>query len=473
MAFTLFDKPDKCFSEAESYFKLMKSSPQGSQERKNYARKAAGMYERAIAAGYAGRNDKLAYIYLSGEIGEVDGDRGYALSRRDAEDGIAVAMNNVAVCLERGLGCAKDRNLAAQWYIKAAEAGYSGCYWTAAQNLYEGRFGIRKDTLRAREFGRKAVEKGHKSQKEYDDYFNSVPESVSGAEAFSKGYEAWNTDKDYEEAVKWYRYASREGLPGAQCNLGLAYELGKGVDKDVFKAKELYQKAMQGGSNVAAANLALFYHEGIAVEKNDDKAIYLLCKAMDAGCEYAETRFKQFFPELAQRRGCEKRIKEGKADGRDYYFVGKALLSEGNSEAAMSCLLEGVKLGDGDCAALAAGHFAEGSDYLTALNLYLKSVQGALPSEVENIYNAGSFFRMFADAYSESLSEGDHAALLASAFSLVYYAALHGHPAAMMDAAILLSRGTGCQVDSQKATDMLKRAYDAGESRAVEIFNSK
>ena len=472
MAFTLFDKPDKCFSEAESYFKLMNSCPSGSKERKSYALKAAGMYERAIAAGYTGSCLSLAFIYLMGETGEVNGERGYELSLRDAENGNSAAMNNVAVCLDRGIGCAKDRSLSSQWFIKAAEAGYSADYWIAAEILYEGKNGIAQDTLRARKLGRKAVEKGLKSAMEYETYFNSVPDSVSAQDAFSRGYDAWNKTRDYEEAVKWYGYAASKGVAGAQCNLGLAYELGQGVKKDVVKAKEFYQKAVQGGSNVAAANLALFYHEGIAVEKNDDKAIYLLQKAMDAGCEYAERKFKNLFPELARRRECEIRIKQGKAEAGDYYLLGKSYLSEGDSDSAMSCLLAGGKLGDRDCIALAAAQCAAGADHAKALSFYLISVDGGLPSDVGNIYNAGSYFRMFAASGSDHLSAGENAALLVSAFSLIYYAALKGHPEAMMDASICLSRGMGCQVNEQKALEMLHRAYEAGESRAVEIFNS-
>jgi len=43
-------------------------------------------------------------------------------------------------------------------------------------------------------------------------------------------------EKDYAEAIRWYRKAADQGLASAQLNLGVAYDIGQGVEKDYVEA---------------------------------------------------------------------------------------------------------------------------------------------------------------------------------------------------------------------------------------------
>src|SRR5262249_49188828 len=54
--------------------------------------------------------------------------------------------------------------------------------------------------------------------------------------------------QDYQEALKWYRKAAEQGLPQAQCNMGLMYYFGQGVAQDYVRAHMWY--------TVAAATLS-------------------------------------------------------------------------------------------------------------------------------------------------------------------------------------------------------------------------
>lgn len=47
-------------------------------------------------------------------------------------------------------------------------------------------------------------------------------------------------EKDESKAVEWWSKASDQGYAAAQCDLGWAYDNGRGVPKDSVRAVELY-----------------------------------------------------------------------------------------------------------------------------------------------------------------------------------------------------------------------------------------
>lgn len=58
-------------------------------------------------------------------------------------------------------------------------------------------------------------------------------------------------DRNYDEAVAWYRKAAEQGEPAAQFNLGVMYRKGRGVSKDDKVARSWYEKAARQGHPVA------------------------------------------------------------------------------------------------------------------------------------------------------------------------------------------------------------------------------
>ncbi|MBQ2885264.1 MAG: sel1 repeat family protein [Alphaproteobacteria bacterium] len=59
-------------------------------------------------------------------------------------------------------------------------------------------------------------------------------------------------EKNYSEAVKWYRKAAERGLSTAQYNLAQCYEFGLGIQEDYTEAIKWYRKAAEQGSKQAA-----------------------------------------------------------------------------------------------------------------------------------------------------------------------------------------------------------------------------
>lgn len=83
-----------------------------------------------------------------------------------------------------------------------------------------------------------------------------------------------------KKAVKWYTKAAEQGLPRAQCNLGVCYENGNGVEKNLEEAVKLYTKAANQGYARAQYYLALSYDKGEGVAKNDSEAMKWYLKAV-------------------------------------------------------------------------------------------------------------------------------------------------------------------------------------------------
>ena len=60
-------------------------------------------------------------------------------------------------------------------------------------------------------------------------------------------YNGQGADRNYQEALKWYRMAADKGLKEAQFSLGDMYEHGTGVERDLGQALEWYSKAAEKG----------------------------------------------------------------------------------------------------------------------------------------------------------------------------------------------------------------------------------
>ena len=88
-------------------------------------------------------------------------------------------------------------------------------------------------------------------------------------------------EKNYEEAVKWYKKAAEKGDDWAMRKLGWCYENGEGVEKNYEEAVKWYKKAAELSDTdaKAAIHLGLYYYN----EKNYTEAIKWFEKAVKQG----------------------------------------------------------------------------------------------------------------------------------------------------------------------------------------------
>ena len=94
----------------------------------------------------------------------------------------------------------------------------------------------------------------------------------------------------YAEAKNMWEHISDSGKPEALFNLGILYELGKGVDVDIQKAADFYRTAAELGSFAGAYQMGLMHMSapdivsqdesvhwlGVAAEEGDEDALDLL-----------------------------------------------------------------------------------------------------------------------------------------------------------------------------------------------------
>ena len=60
-------------------------------------------------------------------------------------------------------------------------------------------------------------------------------------------YSGTGVERDFAEAVKWWRQAAEQGYAGAQYNLGVCYEKGEGVAQDSSEAVKWFRQAAEQG----------------------------------------------------------------------------------------------------------------------------------------------------------------------------------------------------------------------------------
>jgi len=95
-------------------------------------------------------------------------------------------------------------------------------------------------------------------------------------------------ERDYAEAVKWYRLAAEQGHPDAQYNLGVAHAFGEGVERDPARASNWYRRAAEQGHVVAAFSLGLSYLHGDGIQQDSEQAAAWFRQAAEQGYTRAQ-----------------------------------------------------------------------------------------------------------------------------------------------------------------------------------------
>jgi TPR repeat protein len=173
--------------------------------------------------------------------------------RKAAEQGFALAENNLGVMYAKGLGVPRDDAQALSWFRKAAEQGFEAAEASIGISYEDGK-GVAKDDVQAATWYRKAAEKGY------------AQAELNLGVMYLKGV---GVPKDDLQAFSWIRKAAEQGHAHAQFNLGLMYESGTGAIKNDAEAFDWICKAAQHGDLAGQINLGRRYLKGIGVKEND------------------------------------------------------------------------------------------------------------------------------------------------------------------------------------------------------------
>jgi hypothetical protein len=120
-------------------------------------------------------------------------------------------------------------------------------------------------------------------------------EKKNSQELFSLGYKC-DKEKNYTEAVKYYREAAELGNAAAQNNLGNCYYGGYGVTKkDYAEAVKWYLKSAEQGNAVAQYNLGNCYENGDGVTRNYAETVKWYLKAAEQGYVKAQIELGDYY----------------------------------------------------------------------------------------------------------------------------------------------------------------------------------
>ncbi len=210
----------------------------------------------------------------------------FAIFQAEAEKGVPVAMNNLAVCYGNGQGTAPDPAAAFRWMKAAAEKGYTGSYYPLAVKYNSGN-GTPVDNVQALAWARKAAQIAGGQQAQAKALVKKL-ESTSDEARFHQGVQAYRAGR-YEEAFELFKEGAEKGFLGPMYNLAVCYQKGRGTAQDLETAFSLLTRAAKGGYIMAMNNLAVAYAKGEGTEPNPAAAFRWMKAAAEN--EYAPSYY--------------------------------------------------------------------------------------------------------------------------------------------------------------------------------------
>lgn len=101
--------------------------------------------------------------------------------------------------------------------------------------------------------------------------------------------------QNFNEAARYYKLASDQGLAMAQCAYGCCLISGDGVAKDVNEAVKLFQLSASQGYANAQYQLSVCYKQGDGVEQSETEAFRLCLLAADQNFEPAQYNIGYYY----------------------------------------------------------------------------------------------------------------------------------------------------------------------------------
>ena len=233
------------------------------------------------AGGLSGQNaheEGKAY-YLDLQVIRVSPEEVRQL-RRSAEQGNALAQNNLGVMYAEGQGVSRDAAEAVRWFRQSAERGNSAGESNLGEMYRNGR-GVGRDDAEAVRWLRRSAEQG----------------DAAGAANLGGMYEEGRgVSQDYGEALKWLKKAAEQGIAFGQSSLGSMYAEGRGVPRDdaeaakwLGKAAKWYLKSAEEGNPSSQLSLGSMYAQGEGFTQDYAEAAKWFRKAADLGNSDAQS----------------------------------------------------------------------------------------------------------------------------------------------------------------------------------------
>ncbi|EGB06480.1 hypothetical protein AURANDRAFT_29118, partial [Aureococcus anophagefferens] len=267
-------------------------------------KKAAKIWKRAVELRDVRAMVFLGSLYEHGSGVKLDKKKAERLYRAAADRGHAVAQFNVGILLFSE----EKFEEAFRYYALSADQGYTagennlGCSISHLGIAYRcGRYGLVKSDKPAAKIWKRAVELGNVDAMRH---LGAMYEHGSGVKLDKKKAERLyraaadrghavaqcnlgiflDSEKKFEEAVRYFALAADQGYTDAEQNLGCCYMGGEGTEVDLGKARYWFERAAAKGHEKAIQALArLDARTGSGVKLDKKKAERLFRMAADRG----------------------------------------------------------------------------------------------------------------------------------------------------------------------------------------------
>ncbi len=214
-------------------YKVGDTVPQDSNKSEKWTQKAVNHFETLAESGDLDAKLGLGLLYLTGDLIEIDFEKGSSLIYDAARKGHTKSQYHHAVLLadERFHETVSDRFYF--WMRKAAKGGD-----IEAQKIVA---------------------------------FCSL--------------EGWFRDRNPKESLGWWLKAAEQGDAESRFNAGLMFFKGEGTKKNPKEAFNHWTKAAQEGIAIAHHNLAVMYQNSLGIKKDDTQASRHFSSAKKLGYE--------------------------------------------------------------------------------------------------------------------------------------------------------------------------------------------
>lgn len=234
-------------------------------------KEAFNLVSKAALLAYPKGERRLGYYYEKGIGTGIDYSKAYEYYLLAAKHGDNKAKYNLAILLNLGQGCQKNKEEAFR-LAKESASNYYGKALLLLAYFYEHGIGTEQSYKNALDCYLKALDAGEKG------FYHKL-----GLFA----YYGYGLDKNLNLAFSYFYKGASENEKACYYYLGVMYAKGEGEAKDLNKACYWYQQGANTGDPKSMYNLAIYYENGIYVPKDEEKANYWLRKSAEKGFDLA------------------------------------------------------------------------------------------------------------------------------------------------------------------------------------------
>lgn len=245
--------------------------------------------------------DNVRYVNLDeglfGFFGGIDDDVSVEELTEAAELDDTDAIHELGRIYLDGIGVDQDFEMAAHWWSKSAEMGYS----IGQLNMglfYAKGCGVERNLVKAAEWCDKASRSGDEDAGSLSAFLKDMIDTLKKAETgnveaqyktasnylyLSECLYQFGPEADFKQAFIWASKAAAADYADAYFLVGLAYDHGRGIEQDSIKAFEFFKKGCDLGSISCKHNLGCKYINGDGVAKDQAKGFKLVTEAAEGG----------------------------------------------------------------------------------------------------------------------------------------------------------------------------------------------